>query len=249
MLSALHRYLGTLPRGEGPSGLSNATVNLINVPPIDKTFSSHHSLTMVDSDASAKVVFMFPLVLRAPDGDVENSQFFEAMMLWNLLETKLVEALRFRLGKIYNICIDNTFRTASVRPKDNRRGRCLIEFNCHSNDIKPLTAEVRAVLDVLRETGFDASDVENAKKHVRLSLETDLRTNEFWIGAVLEVYDSQVYQGDIGEGMLKYKESYATSINSFTCDVAKKALNRLLPANGPYFEATLRPRSFYCSVL
>lgn len=247
-LSSLHKYLGSLPRGEQASGLNAETVTIIEVPPITRKLHCDVSFPMVESGASSSVRFHFPIVLP---GQLDLMvRCFQSSILWRLFETKLVETLRFKMGKLYNISVYDNMETSSVRPGEDKKGMCIISFECDCHDIPVLKTAVKQVLDNLRTTGFPAEDIDNVKKQLRIKFEDSLRRNGFWKSTIMDLYQSAHFRksGDIGALMLWYSQTYMETIESFTPEVGLETLRRLLPENGPLMESTLVHKRSFCTV-
>lgn len=250
-LSSLHKFLGSLPRGAEPSNLNSETVAIIDVPPIARSLNCDVQFPMVESDASSSVRFHFPITLRAGVDFVVHC--FQSTFLWRLLETKLVEALRFKMGKIYNINVWDTLETSSVRTEDDKKGMCIISFECDVADIPALKAAVKQVLADLRTTGFPTEDIDNTKKQLRLQFENALRKNVFWASTIQQLYQSTHFRksGDMGALMLWFRQTYSETIETFSAELGLETLHRLLPQDGPFMESTLVHKASwgsYCTV-
>ena len=99
--------------------------------------------------------------------------------LGEILTIKLTEHLREDEGGVYTI---NASGEMSARPYDSYN--FVITFPCAPDKVDALVKSAQRELDTLIQNGPDVLDVDKFKKSAQVTLQEQLKTNPYWVGAL-----------------------------------------------------------------
>nr|KYP67514.1 putative zinc protease pqqL [Cajanus cajan] len=161
-------------------------------------------------------------VVRSPM--VEEIHFVG--FLSKLLETKIMQVLRFKHGQIYSVGV-------SVFLGGNKPSRI---------------GDVHLALDEmlrLQEEGPSEQDVSTMLEIEQRAHENGLQENYYWLDRILHSYQSRVYSGDVGTSFEIQDEGRSKVRSSLTPSTAQLALKRILPfpCKNKYTVVILMPKA------
>lgn len=107
---------------------------------------------------------------------------WQARAAANLLAIRLREVLREDKGGVYYVRCSST-----LEPWPEPTFESVIEFSCDPQRVEELVNETRRVIRDLRDKGADATNLQKVRETLRRELETDLKTNEWWLQQMEEM--------------------------------------------------------------
>ncbi|OIV93964.1 hypothetical protein TanjilG_05667 [Lupinus angustifolius] len=242
-LPLILQYLGGIPKPHEPI----MHLNRDELKGLPFTFPTTIFREVVRSpmvEAQCLVQLCFPVELK--NGTMVEEIHFVGF-LSKLLETKIMQVLRFKHGQVYSVGVsvflggNKPSRTCDVR------GDISISFSCDP-EISSKLASVDLALDEmlrLQEEGPTDHDVSTILEIEQRAHENGLQENYYWLDRILHSYQSRAYSGDVGisfEIQDKGRSKVRSSLNSST---AQLALQRILPfpCKKQYTVVILMPKS------
>ncbi|HEX6069567.1 MAG TPA: insulinase family protein, partial [Longimicrobiaceae bacterium] len=166
------RYLGSLPSLDRPEEPRDVGIR----PPEGVVRSTVRK--GIEPKARTQLVFSGPV-------DFSRERLFELNVLTGILRIRLRESLREEMSGTYGATVGGG---AVGRPRP--RFQLAIGFGGEPDRMAELTRATFAVIDSLRTHGPTPDDLVKVREMELRERETDLRTNRFWIEAMLS-YDQQ----------------------------------------------------------
>lgn len=259
LLPLLEKYLGSIPNpddGTGPPerrselAMREALTPLnIEFPP--KPVKEDVKLNMIDPKGTT--VLSFPVQLRAvtqpgslETAEAELRELFHLRLLIRLLETRLIEVLRFKRGQVYSVSVADDMGLSPPQLGRARRGTLSIGFECDPAEADELVEATRAELDQLRDgsAAFTAANVDAALVQERREFEELTQKNDWWANTVLDLYFSRchVVTGDIGATIALWWRARAEVVGAFSAEIASEALRATLPPHASSAVIAMRPK-------
>ena len=130
----------------------------------------------VEPQARAQIVFHGPLDAYSDEAGAE------VQALAQVLETTLRETLREDLGGTYSVRV-----SGSVDREPRPEYTVSVGFGADPGRVDELVAAVFADVAALKADGPEARLVQNVRERARRELETSLRQNGYWLGALGQV--------------------------------------------------------------
>ncbi|KAF5935352.1 hypothetical protein HYC85_026481 [Camellia sinensis] len=146
-------------------------------------------------EAQCSVQLCFPVELKN-ENMMEDIQFVG--FLSKLLETKILQVLRFKHGQIYSAGVSVFLGGNKPSRVDNVRGDISVNFSCDP-DISTTLVDL-ALEEILRlqEEGPTDEDVLTILEIEQRAHENGLQENYYWLDRILRSYQSRIYFGDVG---------------------------------------------------
>ncbi|CAE7019867.1 unnamed protein product, partial [Symbiodinium sp. CCMP2456] len=258
LLPLLETYLGSIPNGE--SGASSQRPEDLQmrqaVTPLEIEFPATSvredvHLHMVEPKGST--VLCFPLqmvsVSEAESAEACSEELRELMrlqLLVRLLETRLVEVLRFQRGQVYSVSVGTDLSLAPPQMGKPRRGTLSISFECDPAESDELVAATQAELDCLKDgsTEFTEANVAAALEQDSREFEELIHTNGWWAGTMLDLYFSRCYVafGEIGQTVSLWWTCRQDVLQTYKVAEAIKQLRDVL-ATARSVTVAMRPKS------
>ncbi|XP_038711983.1 zinc protease PQQL-like isoform X2 [Tripterygium wilfordii] len=177
-------------------------------------------------EAQCYVQLSFPVELK-------NGTMVEEIhgvgFLSKILETKLMQVLRFKHGQIYSANVSVYLEGNKPSRTGDIRGDISINFSCDPDISSSLVDIALEEILLLQQEGPSDEDVSTALEIEQRAHENGLQENYHWLERILLSYQSRIYTGDVGaafevidEGRLRVRKSLAPL-------TAKSALQRILP--------------------
>ncbi|KAB1209292.1 putative zinc protease PqqL [Morella rubra] len=230
-LPLILQYLGGIPRP--PEPIMRFNRDDLNGLPF--TFPSTIIREVVRSpmvEAQSSVQLCFPVELK--NGTMVEEIHFVGF-LNKLLETKLIQVLRFKHGQlppyaqIYSAGVSVFLGGNKPSRTGNVRGDISINFSCDPAISSKLADLALDEILRLQEEGPSDEDVSTILEIEQRAHENGLQENYFWLDRILRSYQSRIYAGDVGTSFKVIDEGRSkvrTLLSSLTVQLA---LQRILP--------------------
>lgn len=162
----LEKYLASLPGGDGQA----ARDLHIHIPAghIEKTFYKGR-----EPRATVLLTFSGPV-------DYSYANAIRLSALKDILEIRLLERLREEESGVYSPGV-----TSSLSKIPESRYSLMISFTCSPDNVDRLVLSTLDELNKLRTDGPRPVDLEKVKAQSRVSMETTVRTNGYWLSYLL----------------------------------------------------------------
>ncbi|KAL2501112.1 Insulinase (Peptidase family M16) protein [Forsythia ovata] len=219
------QYLGGIPRPCEP--IMNFTRDDLRGLPF--TFPSAVIREVVRSpmvEAQCSVQLCFPVELKNENmmEDVHMVGFMS-----KLLETKILQALRFKRGQIYSAGVSVFLGGNKPSRVGNILGDISVNFSCDPDISSTLVNLALDEILRLQEEGPSDDDVSTILEIEQRAHENGLQENYYWLERILHSYQSRIYAGDVGAAFKVLDEGRSKVRNSLTPVAAQSALKRILP--------------------
>jgi len=271
LLPLLKKYLGSVPNKEAlqtnGSPAASSSLKASNerpdelaareaVAPINVSFpqKSHKEevhLQMIDPKGSTLVCFPIALKnvtdLAAPKStEAELHDLFMVKFLIRMLETRLVEVLRFKRGQVYSVSVGDDFSLAPPQLGSRRTGTLSISFECDPAEADELVDTTNNELLDLRcgRSEFTNENITAAQQQERREFEETVLKNDFWASTILDLYFARcrLITGDVGSAMALWWRVHKEVLEGLTVESAGEALRVLLPEDAASVVLTMRPK-------
>ncbi|GAB4852720.1 hypothetical protein Ancab_016931 [Ancistrocladus abbreviatus] len=177
-------------------------------------------------EAQCSVQLSFPV-------DLKNGAMIEEIhfvgFLSKLLETKMMQVLRFRYGQIYSAGVSVFLGGNKPSRTGDVRGDISINFSCDPYISSTLVDLALDEISRLQEEGPSDEDVSTILEIEQRAHENGLQENYYWLDRVLRSYQSRVYSGDLGSSFEIHDEGRLKVRQALTPATAQSALQRILP--------------------
>lgn len=224
-LPLILQYLGGIPKPPQPI----LNFNRDDLKGLPFTFPTKITRELVRSpmvEAQCSVQLCFPVQLT-------NGTMIEEIhcigFLGKLLETKIIQFLRFTHGQIYSAEVSVFLGGNKPSRTADLRGDISVNFSCDPEISSKLVDLALEEIVRLQEEGPSQEDISAILEIEQRAHENGLQENYYWLDRILRGYQSRVYAGDLGascqileEGRLRMRESLAPQ-------TAQAALQRILP--------------------
>lgn len=261
----LEKYLGSIPNKAPPALPSSAPAPGQRlgelaareaVTPLDLRFPSQSVreevwLNMVDPKGSTALCFPVCLAAVTQAGSPESAEaelreLFRLRLLVRLLETRLIEVLRFERGQVYSVSVADDLSLSVPHPGHPRRGTLSIGFECNPAESDELVEATHNELNRLRNgtAAFTEANVSSALEQERREFEELVQKNDWWAITILDLYFSRCHAvtNEIGSTVALWWRVRTEVIGTFNAEGAAEALQIALPKEAPSAVITMRPR-------
>lgn len=264
LLPMLETYLGSIPnRSEGPNAYALGSSDVQReiavrqaVKPLEikfplKIVREEVHLKMVDPKGSTLVVFPLQLSAVTQAGSVESAEaelreIFRLRLLVRMLETRLIEVLRFKRGQVYSVSVADDLSHAPPHLGCRRTGTVSIGFECDPAEADELIEATTTELSRLRsgEAAFTAENASAALEQERREFEELFHKNDWWACTILDMYFSRCHAvtGDIGASVALWWRIRADVAGTFDSTQASATLREVLPEGATSAVVTMRPK-------
>lgn len=177
-------------------------------------------------EAQCSVQLCFPVELK-------NGTMVEEIhcvgFLSKLLETKILQVLRFKHGQIYSAGVSVFLGGNKPSRTGDVRGDMSINFSCDPEISSKLVDLALDEVVRLQEEGPSDQDVSTVLEIEQRAHENGLQENYYWLERILRSYQSRIYSGDVGTSFKIQDEGRSRVRESLTPSTALSALQRVLP--------------------
>lgn len=246
-LPLILQYLGGIPRPPEPI----MHFNRDDLKGLPFTFPSTIIREVVRSpmvEAQCSVQLCFPVELK--NGTMVEEIHFVGF-LSKLLETKLMQVLRFKHGQIYSAGVSVFLGGNKPSRTGNVRGDISINFSCDPAISSKLADLALDEILILQEEGPSDEDVSTILEIEQRAHENGLQENYYWLDRILRSYQSRMYSGDVGISFEIIDDGRSKVKTSLTPQTAKLALQRILPypCKKQYTAVILMPQTSHFKLL
>ncbi|CAL9027723.1 unnamed protein product [Prunus brigantina] len=195
---------------------------------------------MVEEQCSVQLCFPVELNNGTMVEDIHVIGF-----LSKLLETKIMQVLRFKHGQIYTVGVSVFLGGNKPSRTANVRGDISINFSCDPEISSKLVDLTLDEISRLQEEGPSDEDVSTILEIEQRAHENGLQENYYWLDRILHSYQSRVYSGDIGTCFEIQEEGRSKVRQSLTPVTTQLALQKILPfpCKKQYTVVILMPRT------
>ncbi|KAL5699599.1 hypothetical protein ACHQM5_030479 [Ranunculus cassubicifolius] len=219
------QYLGGIPNPPGP--VLSFDRNQLEWAPL--SFPRTIIREVVRSpmlEAQCSVQITFPVELQN-ESMIEDFYFSEFVS--KLLETKILQVLRFEQGQIYSVGVYSFFDRYKPPRTGNVCGDMSLTFSCDPDIPWKLIDIVLDEILRLQTEGPSEEDVLTILEIEQRAHENDLQENDYWLYRIMNTYQSRTYFGDISTSF-EIEDKIRNKVReSLTPAVALSALRRILP--------------------
>ncbi|OVA08489.1 Peptidase M16 [Macleaya cordata] len=225
-LPLILQYLGGIPKPTEPV----LHFNRDDLKGLPFTFPATIIRELVRSpmvEAQCSVQLSFPVELK---NESMMKEIHFVGFLSKLLETKIMQVLRFKHGQIYSVGVSVFLGGNKPSRTGDVRGDISVNFSCDP-DISPKLVDL--VLDEilrLQEEGPSGQDVSTILEIEQRAHENGLQENYYWLDRILRSYQSRVYFGDVSASFKIQDEGRDEVRESLKPSTAQSALQRILPS-------------------
>ncbi|CAN8253030.1 unnamed protein product [Cochlearia groenlandica] len=224
-LPLILQYLGGIPKSPQPI----LNFNRDDLKGLPFTFPTKITREFVPSpmvEAQCSVQLCFPVQLT-------NGTMIEEIhcigFLGKLLETKIIQFLRFTHGQIYSAEVSVFLGGNKPSRTADLRGDISVNFSCDPEISSKLVDLALEEIVRLQEKGPSQEDISAILEIEQRAHENGLQENYYWLDRILRGYQSRVYAGDLGNSCKVLEEGRVRMRESLTPQTAQAALQRILP--------------------
>ncbi|KAL1364192.1 hypothetical protein HN51_012358 [Arachis hypogaea] len=235
------QYLGGIPRPAEPIMHFNRD-ELKGLPFTFPTTISREVVRSPMVEAQCLVQLCFPVEMK--NGTLVEEIHFVGF-LSKLIETKIMQVLRFKHGQIYSVGVSVFLGGNKPSRIGDVRGDISINFSCDPEISSKLVDLALDEILCLQEEGPSDQDVATILEIEQRAHENGLQENYFWLDRILRSYQSRVYANDVGASFEIQDEGRRKVRSSLTPRTAQLALQRMLPypCKKQYTVVILMPKS------
>merc|ERR1719174_348482 len=266
----IEKYFGSIPNldnvpGETPAAVERRSELAMreSLTPLDipfplKSVREDVHIQMIDPKGSTVVYFPIQLQNVTQAGSLESAEaelrdVLQLSFLVRMLETRLVEVLRFERGQVYGASVGTDFSSTSPQLGVIRRGTLRVSFECDPAEADELVEATLQELQAMRDGSapFTDENVSSALEQDKREFEELTRKNDFWVDTLLDLYFARVHAvtGEIGATMALWWRVRADVAAKLTAASAGEAYRQLLQEGAPSAVICMRPkRGWWASI-
>ncbi|XP_020597677.1 zinc protease PQQL-like isoform X2 [Phalaenopsis equestris] len=177
-------------------------------------------------EAQCSVQLTFPVVLKSASM-LEEIHFIG--FLSKLLETKIMQVLRFKHGQVYSVGVSVFLGGNKPSRIGDVRGDISVSFSCDPDISSKLVDLALEEISYLQEQGPVVEDVSTILEIEQRAHENGLQENYYWLDRILRSYQSRAYFGDLNVSFEIQEEGRTKVRKCLTPSSMLLALRRLLP--------------------
>lgn len=177
-------------------------------------------------EAQCSVQLSFPVVLK--NGTMVE-EIHRIGFLSKLLETKIMQVLRFKHGQIYSAGVSVFLGGNRPSRTGDIRGDISINFSCDPEISSKLLDLALDEILRLQEEGPLVEDVATVLELEQRAHENGLQENIYWLERILRSYQSRIYDGDLGNAFEIQDEGRSNVRQSLTTTTVQSTLQGILP--------------------
>ncbi|XP_050218354.1 zinc protease PQQL-like [Mercurialis annua] len=224
-LPLILQYLGGIPKPPEPI----LHFNRDELKGLPFTFPTRIIREVVRSpmvEAQCSVQLSFPVVLK--NGTMVE-EIHRIGFLSKLLETKIMQVLRFKHGQIYSAGVSVFLGGNRPSRTGDIRGDISINFSCDPGISSKLADLALNEILRLQEEGLTEQDVLTVLELEQRAHENGVQENFYWLERILRSYQSRIYNGDLGNAFEIQDEGRSNVRQSLTTSTVQSTLQRILP--------------------
>jgi len=247
-------YLAAIPAAETSEAIYGDAHGLPGLPDqrkaitgIDMHFPNSQvskSLTKWMVDPLCCTQMTYPLRIEASDMELRESMFLGHAI--QVLESRLVEKMRFELGAIYNVSASIDFNAAHAADGEAITGTASIAWTCQPASVSTLVQVVLRELKAMQTEGPTQKEVDTRAEIARREQETSVKYNSWWVERFVTSFTVRCYKGDVGASfqlMHELREEVLEALQRSPHEL-QKVFSAHFPDVNHYTLVTLQPSFF-----
>ncbi|XVE54136.1 hypothetical protein DITRI_Ditri03aG0056800 [Diplodiscus trichospermus] len=179
-----------------------------------------------------------PLILQYLEEEIHYTWF-----LSKLLETKLLQLLRFKHGQIYSASVSEFIDGDLPCLDSDILGDIRIDFSCDPKISLKLVDLALNEIFRLQEEGPSDQDVTTILEIEQRVHENGLQDNYYWLNRILCSYQSRIYSGDVSTSFKMLDEGRSKVRKSLTPLTMQLALQRIMHHKNQHTVVILMPQT------
>ncbi|KAI5001139.1 zinc protease PQQL-like [Hordeum vulgare subsp. vulgare] len=193
-------------------------------------------------EAQCFVQLGFPVVLKSK---MMTEDIHYVGFLSKLLETKIMQVLRFKYGQVYSVNVGVFLGGNKPSRSGDVRGDISVNFSCDPDMSSKLVDFVLEEISYLQTEGPSEEDVRTILEIEQRAHENGLQENYYWLDRILRSYQSRIYSGDVGSTFMVQDEGRVKVREALTPQAMQMALRRVIsfPCKKQYTVVILMPKS------
>ncbi|XP_042385676.1 zinc protease PQQL-like [Zingiber officinale] len=177
-------------------------------------------------EAQCFVQLAFPVVLKS----ISMMEEIHCVgFLSKLLETKIMQVLRFKHGQIYSVNVTVFLGGNKPSRTGDVRGDISVYFSCDPDISSKLVDLALEEILYLQNQGPSEQDISTVLEIEQRAHENGLQENYYWLDRILRSYQSRAYLGDVCESFEIQDEGRTKVRKTLTPSTMKWALQKILP--------------------
>ncbi|XP_078169088.1 insulinase (Peptidase family M16) protein isoform X3 [Carex rostrata] len=235
------QYLGGIPKPQEPEMQFNRD-ELKGLPFKFPTKIVREVVRSPMVEAQCSVQLAFPVTLKN-ESMIEEIHYVG--FLSKLLETKIMQVLRFKHGQIYSVSVSAFLGGNRPSRTGDVRGDISVNFSCDPDISTKLVDLAIEEISHLQEKGPSEQDVLTILEIEQRAHENGLQENYYWLDRILRSYQSRSYVGDVSASFETQDEARNKVRRELTPESVNLALQKLLPSpcKKQYTVVILMPKS------
>ncbi|KAG2499479.1 hypothetical protein HYH03_002426 [Edaphochlamys debaryana] len=238
----LCRYLATIPRTGLPPPKPAKEVTPLPYSFPEEPVVEDVKVSMVSPVAQSQITF--PVILNRPTA---REELVWLSLTCRLLETRLLQRLRFVGGDVYTVAVSPFFGCVAPSQDGDPRGDVAIAFSCDPANKDRLVALALEEVALLQEAEVSQAEADTLANLERLAFENSQAENTYWHEVVVTGYQSKSYQllgGDLGAVYARNMEAREKVLSACSPAALREAVRRLLPTppTARYSAISMLPR-------
>ncbi|CAL9145042.1 unnamed protein product [Musa hybrid cultivar] len=241
------QYLGGIPRPSEPV----LQLNRDDLKGLPFKFPASIVREIVRSpmvEAQCSVQLAFPVVLKSTS---MMEEIHYVGFLSKLLETRIMQVLRFKHGQIYSVNVSVFLGGNKPSRTGDVRGDISVYFSCDPDISSRLVDLALEEILYLQDQGPSDQDVSTVLEIEQRAHENGLQENYYWLDRILRSYQSRAYFGDVSDSFKIQDEGRTKVRKDLTPLTMQLALQRILPfpCKKQYTVVILMPQISHLSFL
>uniref|UniRef100_A0A453EXA6 Peptidase M16 C-terminal domain-containing protein n=1 Tax=Aegilops tauschii subsp. strangulata TaxID=200361 RepID=A0A453EXA6_AEGTS len=193
-------------------------------------------------EAQCFVQLGFPVVLKST---MMTEDIHYVGFLSKLLETKIMQVLRFKYGQVYSVNVGVFLGGNKPSRSGDVRGDISVNFSCDPDMSSRLVDFVLEEISYLQTEGPSEEDVWTILEIEQRAHENGLQENYYWLDRILRSYQSRIYSGNVGSTFMVQDEGRVKVREALTPQAMQMALRRVIsfPCKKQFTVVILMPKS------
>ncbi|CAI5457717.1 unnamed protein product [Closterium sp. Yama58-4] len=227
-LPLIKQYLGGIPVPPPSAAMPRYERDSLTALPFkfpDSLIREEVRRVMVEAQGYTQITF--PLNIPAGPKVVEETMWVG--FLTKLLETRIMQLLRFKHGQIYTVSASSFLGGARPSRDGGVRGDLAVAFSCDPATAWSLVDLSVGEIERVQREGPEEEDVKTARELEQRAHEMGLQENSFWLDRVVRAYQTRLYDGNVDESFQALEDIRLRLISQLSADSVRAMLTQLLP--------------------
>jgi len=240
----LTQYIGSIPKEGDPSSVKTRDTVTALLPEFpSQPIVKELAVGIVENTCETSIIMPLEVTdyvdpwsgTELQAGSSVHQEWREVLtvgMVCSLLQTSLLELLRFQLGELYSISVSESFTASPPGLGFPRTGAVTISFVCARREVPRVADLIYEEIQRRRHAGFTVSDMHREKEVQLRQLEEAKRTNGYWSSTLSNAAFSRLFDGDIEEAVAESLEAIRECVDSIDSQRARALLRQQIPTDG-----------------